>query len=352
MADAVDRSRIPWHALLIGALTVALLWWFFHNLDVGEAWRAIKHADVARLGLAVLSTIVVYVFRAWRWQALLVPIGKASFRNAFRITAIGFTASNLLPGKLGEVIRPYLLARAEGFNAAATFATIIIERVLDLSCVLLLFTLFLATTSIDVGHDVKVAGVITALGAIAALGALVVGAGHPERLGRWAGRVTHALPGRVSHVVAGFVQTFVEGLAVMRRPGALFAAFVLSFGVWLSIAAGIWIVSQAFDLTFPFAGSFLVMLFLVAGVALPTPAGLGGFQVMFVWATTAFFAAPKDPASACALVLHAVSFVPVSVMGIWFMTRDGLSLRRLNQMRSTAEAAEQASGKSAMRIES
>lgn len=340
MSDAVARSRIPWHALLIGALTVALLWWFFHNLDVGEVWRAVEHADLTLLAVAVTSTLVVYVFRAWRWQALLVPIGAASFRNAFRITVIGFTASNLLPGKLGEVIRPYLLARAEGFNAAATFATIIIERVLDLSCVLLLFTLFLATTSIDVGPDVKFAGIVTAVGAIAVLGALVAGAGHPERLGRWAARLTRALPARISHMVAGFVETFVQGLAVMRRPGALFAAFLLSFGVWLSIAAGIWLVSQAFDLTFPFPGAFLVMLFLVAGVALPTPAGLGGFQVMFVWATTAFLGAAKDPASACALVLHAVSFVPVSVMGIWYMTRDGLSLRRLNQMRSTAEAAE------------
>jgi uncharacterized protein (TIRG00374 family) len=347
MQDAVARSRFPWHALLIGALTVALLWWFFHNLDVGEVWRAVKHSDLRLLAVAVVSTVVVYVFRAWRWQALLLPIGDATFRNAFRITVMGFTASNLLPGKLGEVMRPYLLSRAQGFDAAAAFATVIIERVLDLSCVLLLFSLFLATTSIDVGPDVRFAGIATAAAAILALGSLVIGAGHPERLGRWAGHLTRALPGKISAVVSRFVRTFVEGLAVMRRPGALFAAFLLSFGVWLTIAAGIWLVAQAFDLTFPFTGSFLVMLFLVAGVALPTPAGLGGFQVMFVWATTEFLGAGKDPAAACALVLHAVSFVPVSVMGLWFMTRDGLSLRGLNQMRSTAEAAE----KPAMRTE-
>ena len=73
---------------------------------------------------------------------------------------------------------------------------------------------------------------------------------------------------------------------------------------------------------------------------LPTPAGIRGFQVMFVWAVTGFLGGAKDPASACAIVLHAVSFIPISILGVVFMTQDGLSLGRLSQMRSTAEAAE------------
>ncbi len=72
-----------------------------------------------------------------------VPIGRARFGPAFRATVIGFTATFLLPGRVGEVLRPYLLARKEGFSAAATFATIVVERVLDLVAVLMLFSFFL-----------------------------------------------------------------------------------------------------------------------------------------------------------------------------------------------------------------
>src|SRR5687767_9370974 len=79
------------------------------------------------------------VLRALRWQYLLAPIGHARFAPAFRSTTIGFAASAVLPARAGEVIRPYLLARHEGLSATATFATIIIERLLDaVTCVILL----------------------------------------------------------------------------------------------------------------------------------------------------------------------------------------------------------------------
>ena len=127
------------------------------------------------------SPLVANLLARRRWQALLAPIGGASFRNAFRITVIGFTATNLLPGRLGEIVRPYLIARVEPVAAPAAFATVVIERVLDLGCVMLLFGVFLLTTAIDVGPDVRWAGLAAAVG----LAAVVVAPGvtFPEVLG-------------------------------------------------------------------------------------------------------------------------------------------------------------------------
>ncbi|HKW03343.1 MAG TPA: lysylphosphatidylglycerol synthase transmembrane domain-containing protein [Vicinamibacterales bacterium] len=337
-----SRSPIPWHALLIAGLTLGLLWWFFHNLNFHEVWRAIESAHLGLVGAAVLVTLVTYVVRALRWQALLKPIGNATFRNTFRTTVMGFTATFLLPGRIGEVLRPYLLARAEGFNTASALATVIIERVMDLASVLLLFGWLLLTAGMDVGREVELAGAASAVLAVVAVGILVAGAGHPERLGRWAGGLVKVLPVRARDAVQRFVHTFAEGLAVMRRPAPLIVAFVLSVLLWLSIGLGIWLTSRAFDLTFSFVGSFLVVMFLVVGVSLPTPGGVGGFHKMYQFAVTTFFGAAAEAAAACAIVLHAVSFVPISIMGLIFMAQDGLTLGGLRKMKSTAEAAEAA----------
>jgi uncharacterized protein (TIRG00374 family) len=285
----------------------------------------------------VVATFVTYVFRAWRWQALLQPLGRARFEPTFRATIIGFTAIFLLPGRVGEVLRAYLLAREEQLNVSATFATIIIERLLDLATVLLLFGVFLVfagTDSAIAGFDtVKYLGGMASLASIAGLVLLFVCAGHPERLGRWTAALVRWLPARLGNALAEMVKSFAEGLAVMRRPWPLIVAAVLSVPMWLSIAAGIWLASLAFDLTLSFIGSFLVVTFLVVGVALPTPGGIGGFEAMYQEALTRFFHADNDVAVAAALVLHAVSTIPVAILGVIFMARAGLTFGRLKRMR-------------------
>ncbi len=326
--------------MVIAVLTVALVWWFAHSLNWSDVWEAMTEAHMGLIVLTIAVTVQTYILRALRWQLLLAPLGRARFGPAFRTTVIGFTATFLLPGRIGEVLRPYLMARESGFSAAAAFATIIVERVLDLATVILLFACFLIVTPIDVGPEVKFGGVAATIVCVAALGVMVASAGHPERLTRWSSRLTRLLPARAQAAVGGLVQTFVEGLAVMRRPAGLIGAGVLSVLLWLSIALGIWATSRALDLTFAFSGSFLVVMFLVVGVAKPTPAGGGGFHAMYQLAVTRFFLAPPDRAAAAAIVLHALSFVPISILGLAFMARDGLTLGGLRRMKSNAEAEE------------
>ena len=126
----------------------------------------------------------------------------------------------------------------------------------------------------------------------------------------------------------------------MRQPAALLGALGLSLLLWLSIALGVWVTSRAFDLTFRFDGAFLIIMFLVVGVAAPTPAGVGTFHWMYRLAVTSFFGAPVDTAVAAAIVLHAVSFVPVSILGLVFIAQDGLSVGRLRNLAPAAAAAD------------
>jgi glycosyltransferase 2 family protein len=292
--------------------------------------------------------VLTMVLRALRWQYLLAPIGHTRFSAAFRTTTIGFAASAVLPARAGEVIRPYLLARQEGLSATATFATIIIERVLDaVTCVFLLasFVLFF-----DPGMDnadsrlywlLELGGVIVGSLAVVALGAMFVAARDPAAAGRWAYKLEHLLPGKITHKLAQVLLKFSEGLAVVRTPRRLALALALSLPLWLSIGWGIWCVTRAFGIQMPFTGSFLQIALLVVGVSVPTPGGVGGFEAAVQIGLTSFYGVPNDRAVGAALVLHAVSLLPTVVLGFLFLLQDGLGF---GGMRNLAHVA--AEGKS------
>ena len=180
------------------------------------------------------------MIRAERWQYLLGPLGPTRFRIVFRTTVIGFGASAVLPARAGEVIRPYLLARREGLSATAAFATIIVERILDLVAVLLLLAAFLIW--FDPGLEARDSAVFSAIRfgglvmAPVAIGALLVMffmAGHPERAARVAAEGRAVLPARLAAMIARFAQTFAEGFAVVRRPERLIAAMAWSIVLWV-----------------------------------------------------------------------------------------------------------------------
>ena len=335
-------SRTARNVVII-LLSVGLLAVFLRGANLSVVWAEVRSADSTLIGLSVLITLVTMALRALRWQYLLAPIGHAGFVPAFRTTMIGFAASAVLPARAGEVIRPFLLARQAGLSATATFATIIVERVLDaVTCVLLLasFVVFF-----DPGMDrtnsalyglVRAGGVVVGGGALLILGFMFFAARDPQAVSRWAYKVEHLLPGRVTHALANGLLRFAEGCAVVRTPRRLLAAVLLSVPVWLSIAAAIWAVTEAFGIGIPFTGTFLVIALLVVGVSVPTPGGVGGFEAAVQIALTTFYGVPNDRAVGTALVLHFVSLLPVVVLGFLFLIQDGLGL---SGMRNLAHAA-------------
>jgi uncharacterized protein (TIRG00374 family) len=337
---------------LVLACTVALLALFLRQANLGEVWLEIRRADPAGLFGALAMTGVTYFLRSWRWRVMLRPIGRARLWTAFRTTVIGFAANALLPARAGEVLRPFLLARREGLSATATFATIVLERLLDLVTVLLFFGLFVLvadprTTAADpvLFGSVKVGGMVTTAGSVLGLVVVFLLAGHPERLGNAARRVERVLPARLAHALARTVERFAEGFAVMRRPGPLLQAAALSVPLWLSIAMGIWLVARAFHITMSFAGSFLVMALLTVGVAVPTPGAVGGFHYAFRVGAMAFFGAPAERAVGAAIVLHAIAFLPVTLLGLLFMLQDGLDLGRLRRLASDRSLGDGGAGR-------
>ena len=327
------------------AAACGLLALFLRNTDFHQVGREIARAELGLLVAALIATAFAYVFRALRWQYLLQPIGHVQFTNALRTTLIGFAASALLPARAGELLRPYLLARKEGLSATATFATIILERLLDTVMVLILFAAFLlvfapgfSTAGGRTLEQVKLGGALAAGVCLVLLVLLFFLAGHPATLERLTLGLTRILPERLGATAGRVVRAFSEGLGIVRQPGRLVLALVLSLPVWLAISSGIFLVTRAFHIDMPFTGAFLIQALLVVGVAVPTPGAVGGFHYFYRLGATVFYGASNDRAVGAALVLHAVSFVPVAIVGLILMAQEGLSLSRAGALaRSGAE---------------
>ena len=325
--------------LVVIVLAVGLIAIFLRNADFTRVWTAMKGARPEMVLASLVATVLTYVVRTERWQYLLGPLGPTRFRVVLRTTVIGFAASAILPARAGEVLRPYLLARREGLNATATFATILVERVLDLVAVLMLLAAYLlwfdpgmAARDSVVFEAIRFGGLAMAPVAVAALGVMFFMAGHPERLHGWVLKIEHVLPARLAAVIARLAQTLAEGFAVVRRPERLLAALAWSLVLWAVISIGTWTVALAFGIAMPFTGAWLMLAPLVVGVAVPTPGGVGGFHEAFRIGATSFFGADNDTAVAAAIVLHAASFVPVVVVGLWFTVQDGLRLGGIEQI--------------------
>jgi len=337
------RSHL--RTLVVLALAVALVALFLRNVDLWGVAADIVRARPEWLAISLVSMFVNLAIRALRWQYLLEPLGRTSFANAFRATAVGFAANSLLPARAGEVIRPYFLARQtrqqhpERMSATGAFATIILERLLDVVTVLVLLASYVFVFGRELRHSnpyvfagLKWAGATAALGSFTALVVLFVLAGDPARLRQTFTRLEQVVPSTFAGLIARIAEKFAYGLGAIRRPGRLLVALALSFPLWLSIALGIWAVAVAFRFAVPFTGSFLLIALLVIGVAVPTPGAIGGFHEAFRVGATMFYGAPDDAAVGAAIVLHAFSVGPALLLGLVFAAQEGLNVASMQRL--------------------
>lgn len=336
--------RTHFRTFVVVAVAAGLVALFLRNVDL---WRVLS--DIARarpewLAISLASMFVNLALRAWRWRCLLEPLGETTFASAFRATAVGFAASTVLPARAGEFIRPYFLARQNQVSATGAFATVILERLLDIVTVLVLLASYVFFFGRDLGVANPVAfewlkwiGATAGAGAIGALAVLFVLAGDPERLGRTMERLARVLPSALAGMVARVAEKFARGLGAIRRPGRLVIALFWSFPLWLSIAAGIWSASVAFGLAIPFSGSYLIIALLALGVTVPTPGAVGGFHAAFRYGATTFFGASDDAAVGAAIVLHLLSIGPALILGLMFAAQEGLNVTGMRRLADQAE---------------
>ena len=326
-------------------LAALLLWFAARGVDGPAFWAALGRARGLELALVVVLTALMYVIRAMRWRLLLPPLKDASILDLFGITNIGFMSGLFIP-RAGEILRPYLAARRYKVTVSAGFASIVLERLIDLITVLFLLSLYMfvlprpAMERSDEIMDRLRAGAGLVF-AIAIAGLLFLAALRTE--GGMARRLLDGilgfLPKSVSAKVSDLVGSFIAGLDVFGSSPAQWVRLAgESLLLWGMIGLIIHLNSIAFGFNLPFHTAFLIIAFLTVGVAIPTPGMVGGFHASYTLALTAIYGISKDKAIAAGLVLHALQNLPVLILGIAFLGREGLSfgsMRRITERSST-----------------
>lgn len=325
MTDTLlGQLRRRWPILILGLLiSVGLLWFTFRDLQTDEILEALRGANYGWLIPGVAIYFVSVWFRSWRWRFLLrgskrVPVGRL-----FPVVVIGYAGNNLLPFRLGEVLRAYLLWRRERINIGTSLTTAVLERLFDgLTMVLfVLFGLLFVPLSAFLSRLVIVASAVF----FGALVIFLVLASRPQLLHRIAhGLIETLTPERFRQSLLGLVEGVIAGLESLRSGRDVLVIFGVTLCIWILETMIHWLVSFAFDLQVLYPGIVLmggVINLLTALPSLPGYIGTfegGGIQVLEA------LGAPSAAAASYVVVLHALLLLPVTLLGLIFLTREGV----------------------------
>jgi uncharacterized protein (TIRG00374 family) len=343
------KKALPW---LVLAAVVGLVAWKLHSshFDWAGFGRSLKTADLRLVGLGLVVVWSNNLLRAMRWAVFLRPalrqeaaLNNAEARkihwwNLVGSQFVGFTGLAIF-GRIGELIRPLLVARRTGLTFSSQVAVVTVERVFDLGAFGLLFSLNLlfspALRSLPylskAGYTIG--GLTVAIGIFVALVRLA---------GELVAKLAKAMFGMASksagEAVAAKILSFRDGLNVIDSMADFAMASFLSMALWLTIALAYVLVLKAFpppvhDLTV--AHTIVLLGFSIAGSALPIPGG-GGALATIAFALANLFAVPPELASSAALLVWLVTTLGVVPVGLIFAKFEGVSL---GQMAKRSEAA-------------
>ncbi len=333
-------SRRIWLGIAGAVISVAALWWVLADVHWAEVRAHIVEARLLPLVAAVVVATATFPLRLLRWQLLLRrENGEAiPLPPLWHAVAIGFMANNILPFRMGEVMRSLTASRLAGVRFTAAFSSVAVERVFDgLTVVaLLVFSLFAA----GLPAGVEIAGVpVTRTATVAglAMGSALVMALVVVAFPVLAERIILAIvpsrgfATRLVHIVEGLR----HGLSVLRSPGRAAAVVAMSVVLWLVNALSFYLAFVAFGISASFAAALLLQGILVFGIAVPTTPGYVGVFEGAIKAVLLVLGVGADHAVAYALTYHVTTFVPIVLLGVWSLIRTSLSLQEIREAPST-----------------
>jgi hypothetical protein len=250
----------------------------------------------------------------------------------FPIVAIGYMGNNIYPARAGEVLRAVVLKRKEGVPVSASLATIIVERIFDGVVMLAFIFINLNELARLTGGSGMAAGIsiqqIAFWGSLVFFGALLVfllAAMFPiasERLLAWF--VAHLIPARFGTQVLETGKRFLGGLESLRSPLEILMVFVTSLVIWLLETGKYWFVMHAFNFNVSFFALMLMNGIVNLATTIPSAPGyIGTFDAPGIAVLTAY-GVDRATAAGYTLVLHVALWLPITLLGAYYMAREGL----------------------------
>ncbi len=314
-----------WLGLLVSAI---FLYFALAGLRLEEVWKEMKNARYIWIVPGVIVYFLAVWGRTWRWHYLLASIQKVRLSTLFPIVVIGYMGNNIYPARAGEILRAYVLKRREGISLSSSLATILVERVFD--GVVMLFFVFVSLPFAPMAPYLRRVVIWSSLLFFGVLGGFFFVAARPE----WTttffqNNLEKFVPSRFRDKVKGILDRFIEGLGGLRRPQDVLMVFATSVFIWLTETTKYWFVMHGFDFNVPFYVLMLMTAVVNLATTLPSSPGyIGTFDAPGIRILVQF-GVPGPVAAGYTLVLHAALWLPITLLGIFYMFRESLAWREV-----------------------
>jgi uncharacterized protein (TIRG00374 family) len=320
------------------AVSAIFLWLAFQGLNPAAVWGYIQEANTALIIFGAAWFFVSVVVMALRWQYLLRSIRWVPLRDLTELVCIGYMGNNVYPLRAGEVLRIYLLQRDHGVAFGRSTVVVVIERLFD-GLVMLTFVFVGLALIDDASPTLRVVGIATAPIFLLGLAIFFVLAAKPNILRRLVKTVSRFLPSKLRDFTLRLSDEVLAGLEGLRNASDLVGTILASYGTWLLEASVYWIVALAFNMHLDFAVTLLMVgVVNLAGLIPASPGQVGVFEFFVILVLTSVGIA-ESQASAYALVVHLVVWLPVTLVGFFLLARQGLGFNAVARARELENKA-------------
>lgn len=310
-------------SLLVGG---GFLWLAFRNVPLSELQSSFAEVDWRWLIPAVCVSLVLQIFRAWRWQLELRPIQHIRLPLLWIVTSISYMAINLLPARMGEFFRPWLLSQRTDVKFTNVVGNLVIEKTFD-SVVIVFYILVGLLTTSNLPSWVRRGAAVPALVAAALVVLVLLLWWRGESfIDRW---VCRYLPERAGAGLKRLLTAFLDGMRIIPDPRLVLTVFLVSVVLWFLPILSSYILIRAFDFGVPPSAAIMVFIFIGFGTALPNAPGMiGTFQYACILAL-GLFGVPEPQALAYGLLLNAIQLFTLVAQGLVALPFVGVQLGEL-----------------------
>lgn len=316
------------------AISAGALWLTLRGKDLGAIWAAMRAADYRYLAPYLAILLGMHLARTLRWGLLLAPVAKVPFARLNAIAAVGFMALMLLPFRLGEFARPYLIAEPGKLRMSTALSSVVAERIADgiFTGLLLSATMLGVPDSAPGVRVLRAGGVVVSLAFLGGLGFLVLAYRNRALAVRLTGGALRPFSHGLAARVEGMLDAFIHGLRLVPGPGKLAVFLALTLAFWGLNALGMKVLALGFGFHLGVLESCALLGVLVVGIMIPAGPGMvGTFQGAIVVGLGLF--APAEAVAtrgtAYANVLWATQLVQLTALGTFFLFSRHIQLARL-----------------------
>lgn len=311
--------------VILGILiSIILVYLSFKGINLQDVLNDLKKVQLSYIVFFLLIGSLVQYLRSYRWGIILQPLEKIGQLSLFSVTSVGFLAIAAIPARIGELARPYLISQKSSVKMSSALGTIIVERVLDSFTILTIAVIVLFFT--DLPSWMIKSSIIFFLIALAMFCFMLFMILNRETALKFINKIVDKLPGKLAHKTDTLLHHFIDGFQIVANIRLLLYLIFLSALIWLTNVLSIYILFLSFGFNLPVIASFVLMIILIVGIAIPTAPGFIGNWHFACVLGLSLFGLAKVEALSFAVVYHFLSMIVLLVFGIGFMPFNKFSI--------------------------